>query len=132
NPAGIVNILDDPKVSAKKIRSAVTDNERDIVFDTENKAGVSNLLVIQSALSGTSIEDLVAGYSGKGYGDLKSDTAEVLTEFVVPLRERMDGFMSDVAELDRILAAGAERAREVASRTLAQVYDRVGFLPPGA
>lgn len=132
NPAGIVNILDDPKVSAKKIRSAVTDNERDIVFDTENKAGVSNLLVIQSALSGTSIEDLVAGYAGKGYGDLKSDTADVLTEFVVPLRERMDGFMSDVAELDRILAAGADRAREVAGRTLAQVYDRVGFLPPGA
>jgi tryptophanyl-tRNA synthetase len=132
NPAGIVNILDDPKVSAKKIRSAVTDNERDIVFDPENKAGVSNLLVIQSALSGKSIDDLVAGYAGKGYGDLKSDTADVLTEFVVPLRERMDGFMSDVAELDRLLAAGADRAREVASRTLAQVYDRVGFLPPGA
>ncbi|KQU58893.1 tryptophan--tRNA ligase [Rhodococcus sp. Leaf278] len=132
NPAGIVNILDDPKVSAKKIRSAVTDNERDIVFDTENKAGVSNLLVIQSALSGTSIDDLVTGYAGKGYGDLKSDTADVLTEFVVPLRERMDGFMADVAELDRILSAGADRAREVASRTLAQVYDRVGFLPPGA
>lgn len=132
NPAGIVNILDDPKVSAKKIRSAVTDNERDIVFDPENKAGVSNLLVIQSALSGVSIDDLVAGYAGKGYGDLKSDTADVLTEFVVPLRERMDGFMADVAELDRILASGADRAREVASRTLAQVYDRVGFLPPGA
>ncbi|TFI41285.1 tryptophan--tRNA ligase [Rhodococcus sp. 1R11] len=132
NPAGIVNILDDPKVSAKKIRSAVTDNERDIVFDPENKAGVSNLLVIQSALSGKSIDDLVAGYAGKGYGDLKSDTADVLTEFVVPLRERMDGFMSDVAELDRVLAVGADRAREVASRTLAQVYDRVGFLPPGA
>ena len=132
NPAGIVNILDDPKVSAKKIRSAVTDNERDIAFDPVNKAGVSNLLVVQSALSGASIEDLVAGYAGKGYGDLKSDTADVLTEFVVPLRERMDGFMADVAELDRILAAGAERAREVASKTLAQVYDRVGFLPPGA
>ncbi|MBY4384747.1 tryptophan--tRNA ligase [Rhodococcus fascians] len=132
NPAGIVNILDDPKVSAKKIRSAVTDNERDIVFDPENKAGVSNLLVIQSALSGKSIDDLVAGYAGKGYGDLKSDTADVLTEFVVPLRERMDGFVSDVAELDRLLAVGADRAREVASRTLAQVYDRVGFLPPGA
>ena len=88
--------------------------------------------MIQSALSGKSIDDLVAGYAGKGYGDLKSDTADVLTEFVVPLRERMDGFMSDVAELDRLLAVGADRAREVASRTLAQVYDRVGFLPPGA
>ena len=132
NPAGIVNILDDPKVSAKKIRSAVTDNEREIAFDPQNKAGVSNLLVVQAALSGASIDDLVAGYAGKGYGDLKSDTADVLTEFVVPLRERMDGFIADVTELDRILAAGADRAREVASRTLAQVYDRVGFLPPGA
>lgn len=132
NPAGTVNILDDPKVSAKKIRSAVTDNERDIAFDPAAKAGVSNLLTIQSALSGVGVDELVSGYAGKGYGDLKSDTAEVLTEFVIPLRERMNGFMADVAELDRILAAGADRAREVAARTLAQVYDRVGFLPPGA
>ncbi|MET0317915.1 MAG: tryptophan--tRNA ligase, partial [Rhodococcus fascians] len=65
-----------------------------------------------------------------GYGDLKSDTADVLTEFVTPLKASVDGYMSDVAELDRILADGADRAREVASRTLAQVYDRVGFLAP--
>lgn len=130
NPAGIVNLLDDPKVTAKKLRSAVTDNDRDIAFDPENKPGVSNLLVIQSALSDRSIEDLVSGYEGKGYGDLKSDTADVLTEFVTPLKASVDGYMSDVAELDRILADGADRAREVASRTLAQVYDRVGFLAP--
>ncbi|MET4048696.1 MULTISPECIES: tryptophan--tRNA ligase [unclassified Rhodococcus (in: high G+C Gram-positive bacteria)] len=130
NPAGIVNMLDDPAVSAKKIRSAVTDNEREIAFDPEKKAGVSNLLVIQSALGGRSVDDLVESYQGKGYGDLKSDTAEVLTEFVTPLKARVDGYMSDIAELDRILADGADRAREVASRTLAQVYDRVGFLTP--
>ncbi|ORI18119.1 tryptophan--tRNA ligase [Rhodococcus sp. 1168] len=130
NPAGIVNMLDDPAVSAKKIRSAVTDNEREIAFDPEKKAGVSNLLVIQSALGGRSVDALVESYQGKGYGDLKSDTAEVLTEFVTPLKARVDGYMSDIAELDRILADGADRAREVASRTLAQVYDRVGFLTP--
>ncbi|MEO7078568.1 MAG: tryptophan--tRNA ligase [Rhodococcus sp. (in: high G+C Gram-positive bacteria)] len=132
NPAGIINMLDDPAVSAKKLRSAVTDNEREIAFDPEKKAGVSNLLVIQSALGGRSVDTLVESYQGKGkgYGDLKSDTAEVLTEFVTPLKARVDGYMSDIAELDRILADGADRAREVASRTLAQVYDRVGFLTP--
>ncbi|MFD4264280.1 tryptophan--tRNA ligase [Rhodococcus sp. NPDC058481] len=127
--AGLINLLDDPKVSAKKIKSAVTDNEREIRFDRENKPGVSNLLTIQSALSGTSVEDLEKGYEGKGYGDLKSDTAEVLVEFVTPLRAKVDGYMADPAELDRILDAGAERAREVSSRTLATVYDKVGFLP---
>ncbi len=128
--AGLINLLDDPKVSAKKIKSAVTDNEREIRFDRDTKpGGVSNLLTIQSALSGRDIDDLVAGYEGKGYGDLKNDTAEVLTEFVTPLRAKVDEYLSDEAELLRILSNGADRARDVASRTLAQVYDKVGFLP---
>ncbi|TCN57230.1 tryptophanyl-tRNA synthetase [Rhodococcus sp. SMB37] len=127
--AGLINLLDDPKVSAKKIKSAVTDNDREIRFDPERKPGVSNLLTIQSALSGRSIDELVAGYEGKGYGDLKGDTAEVLTEFVTPLRAKVDEYLADEAELLRILSNGADRAREVASRTLAQVYDKVGFLP---
>ncbi|RVW05177.1 tryptophan--tRNA ligase [Rhodococcus xishaensis] len=130
-PAGLINLLDDPKVSAKKIKSAVTDNEREIRFDPENKPGVSNLLTIQSALSGKSVDELVAGYEGRGYGDLKADTAEVLAEFVTPLRAKVDGYLSDRAELDRILAAGTDRAREVAGRTLGQVYEKVGFLTRG-
>ncbi|KZL31069.1 MULTISPECIES: tryptophan--tRNA ligase [Rhodococcus] len=128
--AGLINLLDDPKVSAKKIKSAVTDNEREIRFDPQAKPGVSNLLTIQSALSGVPIETLVAGYEGKGYGDLKNDTADVLTEFVTPLKAKVDGYLADEAELDRIIAAGAHRAREVSSRTLAAVYDKVGFLAP--
>jgi tryptophanyl-tRNA synthetase len=128
-PAGLINLLDDPKVSAKKIKSAVTDNEREIRYDPENKPGVSNLLTIQSALSGRGIDELVGGYAGKGYGDLKNDTAEVLADFVAPLRAEVDKYMADETELLRILADGSERAREVASRTLTQVYDRVGFLP---
>lgn len=128
-PAGLINLLDDPKVSAKKIKSAVTDNEREIRFDPENKPGVSNLLTIQAALSGRPVDELVAGYAGRGYGDLKADTAEVLTEFVVPLQAKVDEYLADEAELLRILSTGADQAREVASRTLGQVYDRVGFLP---
>ncbi|GAM50565.1 tryptophanyl-tRNA synthetase [Nocardia seriolae] len=126
--AGLLNLLDDPKVSAKKIRSAVTDNEREIRYDPETKAGVSNLLVILSSLTDTPIVTLERDYAAKGYGDLKSDTADALIEFVTPLRAKVQEYMSEQGELDRILASGAERAREVAGRTLAQVYDRVGFL----
>ncbi|MEC3913135.1 tryptophan--tRNA ligase [Nocardia sp. CDC160] len=126
--AGLLNLLDDPKVSAKKIRSAVTDTEREIRYDPETKPGVSNLLVILSALTDTPVVTLEQDYAGKGYGDLKSDTADALVEFVTPLRAKVQEYMSDQGELDRVLASGAERAREVAGKTLAQVYDRVGFL----
>ncbi|QHN25782.1 tryptophan--tRNA ligase [Gordonia pseudamarae] len=127
---GLINLLDDPKRSAKKIRSAVTDTGSEIIFDRENKPGVSNLLTIQSALSGVGIDDLVAKYAGKGYGDLKVDTAEVLADFVGPLRGRVAGYTEDPAYLDGILAAGAQRARKIASDTLAVTYDKVGFLAP--
>ncbi|GAB0102435.1 tryptophan--tRNA ligase [Nocardia sp. JMUB6875] len=126
--AGLLNLLDDPKISAKKIRSAVTDTEREIRYDPETKPGISNLLVILSSLTDTPVVTLEQDYAGKGYGDLKSDTADALIEFVTPLRAKVEEYMSDQGELDRILAAGAERAREVAGKTLAQVYDRVGFL----
>jgi tryptophanyl-tRNA synthetase len=130
NPKGLINLLDDPKVSAKRIRSAVTDNDGEIRYDKENKPGVSNLLVIQSALGDKSIDELVEGYqkAGSGYGDLKKDTAEVLEAFCSPLRQRYDEYMADPAELNRILANGADRAREIAAKTIEQVYERVGFL----
>ncbi|KAA0022698.1 tryptophan--tRNA ligase [Antrihabitans cavernicola] len=128
--AGLINLLDDPKVSAKKIRSAVTDTEREIRFDQAAKPGISNLLVILSSLTGDPIVSLEERYQGKGYGDLKGDVADALVEFVTPLRAAVDDYLADPTELDRILSAGADRAREIASRTVAQVYDRVGFLPP--
>jgi tryptophanyl-tRNA synthetase len=128
SPGGIVEMLDDPKVSAKKIRSAVTDSETEVRFDEEHKPGVSNLLTIYSALTGRSIDDLEKAYAGKGYGDFKGDLADVVVEFVTPFRDRTMALLDDRAELDAVLARGAERAREVASRTLADVYDRVGFL----
>ncbi|MFL6159790.1 MAG: tryptophan--tRNA ligase, partial [Marmoricola sp.] len=128
SPTGIIDLLDDPSVSAKKIRSAVTDSETEVRFDEENKPGVSNLLSIYSALTGRSIDDLVKAYAGLGYGDFKGDLADVVVEFVTPFRNQTLELMSDPAELDTILRNGAERARVVASRTLADVYDRVGFL----
>ncbi|BCB80025.1 tryptophan--tRNA ligase [Phytohabitans flavus] len=130
SPAGIIELLDDPARSAKKIRSAVTDTGREIIFDPEAKAGVSNLLTIYSALTGRTIEDLVAGYEGKGYGDLKKDLAEVVVGFVKPIQERTRAYLEDPSQLDKLLAIGAEKARAVAAETLRTVYDRVGFLPP--
>ena len=127
--AGLINLLDDPKRSAKKIRSAVTDSEREIRFDAEAKPGVSNLLSIQSAVTGVPVDTLVEGYAGRGYGDLKSDTADAVIEYVTPIRQRVDELLSDPAELQDILARGADRAREVAGRTLGRVYERLGFLP---
>ncbi|NMH99067.1 tryptophan--tRNA ligase [Pseudonocardia acidicola] len=130
SPAGIVELLDDPKVSAKKIRSAVTDTEREIRYDVEAKPGISNLLTIYSALSGKKISELEAEYAGRGYGDLKKDLAEVVSDFVSPLRRRVRDYLDDPAELDRVLARGATRAGEVAGSTLKAVHERIGFLPP--
>jgi tryptophanyl-tRNA synthetase len=128
SPAGLIELLDDPGRSAKKIKSAVTDAGREIIFDSSTKRGVSNLLTIYSALTGRTIDELVGAYAGKGYGDLKKDLAEVVVEFVRPIQERTRRFLDDPAQLDKLLGIGAEKARAVASVTLHNVYERVGFL----
>ena len=106
----------------------MTDSERVISFDEVNKPGVSNLLTIQSALTGTSVADLVSSYDGAGYGDLKAQVADVVVEFVTPFQERVNYWLSHPAELHEVLHAGAARAREVAAPTLATVYERMGFV----
>jgi tryptophanyl-tRNA synthetase len=127
--AGTINLLDDPKRLAKKIRSAVTDSGSQVRFDEVEKPGVSNLLTIYSALSGRSIADLEDAYAGKGYGDFKKDVADVVVEFVTPVQRRVQSYLNDPAALDEILRAGADRARGVAAATMELVRDRVGFLP---
>jgi tryptophanyl-tRNA synthetase len=129
SPNGLIDLLEDPARSAKKIRSAVTDTGREVVFDEAAKPGVSNLLTIYAALSGRTIAQLQAEYEGKGYGDLKKDLADVVVGFVTPIQKRTAEYLADPAELDAILAKGAEKARSVAEPTLKAVYDRVGFLP---
>ncbi|WP_030542706.1 tryptophan--tRNA ligase [Streptomyces albus] len=127
-PKGIINLLDEPKTSAKKIKSAVTDTDTVIRYDEENKPGVSNLLTIYAALTGATVAELEQRYEGKGYGALKTDLAEVYTEWATPFRDRTREYLDDPETLDSILAKGAEKARAVAAETLAQVYERVGFL----
>ena len=128
--AGLINLLDDPKRSAKKLRSAVTDSGSEIRFDRENQPGVANLLTIQAALTGRAIDELVDSYQGKQYGHLKVETAEALSDFVTPLRGRVTELLDDRTALDEILAQGAATARETAAKTLTEVYDKIGFLPP--
>jgi tryptophanyl-tRNA synthetase len=127
--AGIIEMLDDPKISAKKIKSAVTDTEREIVFDEVKKPGISNLLTIYSALANRTVASLEADYAGKGYGDLKSDLAVVVADFVTPFRDAANTYLEDPAELERILSKGAAKARIVAGTTLRAVYDAIGFIP---
>lgn len=130
SPSGLIDVLDDPRATAKKIMSAVTDSGAEVVFDEEKKPGVSNLLTIYSALSGRSIPELEEQYAGRGYGDFKKDLAEVVVEFVTPFRDRTFALLEDRDHLDQVLARGAEKAGAVARATLRDVYDRVGFVPP--
>ena len=126
--AGLVELLDDPKVIEKRIKSAVTDTGREVVADEENKPGVTNLITILSAFSGRSVAQIEQDFEGRGYGDLKKEVAAAVLEVVVPFQQRVRGLLDDPAELDALLARGADKAKAVAAPTLARVYDRVGFL----
>jgi tryptophanyl-tRNA synthetase len=132
SPNGIIDLLEDPARSAKKIRSAVTDTGREITYDPEAKPGIANLLTIYSALTGRAVSELVEAYAGRGYGDLKKELAEVVADFVRPVQQRTKAYLDDPAQLDKLLAIGAEKARTVSSATLRAVYDRVGFLAPAS
>jgi tryptophanyl-tRNA synthetase len=130
DPKGLINILDEDSVIAKKIKSAVTDTDGEIRFDRESKPGVSNLLGIHSAITGESVESLAQRLSGKGYGDLKSEVADVVVAALAPMRARAQELLTDQAELDRLLALGAASANERAEQTLRSVHEKVGFIPP--
>lgn len=127
-PAGCVFLLDDPAVTRRKIRSAVTDSERRIAYDPAAKPGVSTLLAIIAALTEQPIDRVIADFGDAGYGDLKARAADVVIETVVePTRAAVAAYLADRAELERIMANGAERARAVAEPTLATVYQRLGL-----
>ena len=128
-PKGTINIMDDSAITLKKIKSAVTDLGSEIRFDIESKPGVSNLLGIYSAVSGRSVDQLVSELAGKGYGDLKTEVAEAVLAVIEPIRDRANELLSDTAELDRLLGLGADRANAQAEQTLADVYDKIGFIP---
>jgi tryptophanyl-tRNA synthetase len=130
SPSGCINLLDPLKTTEKKIKSAVTDSDSVVAFDSVNKAGVSNLLTIMSAYTGTAIPDLVKSFEGRMYGDLKKETAAAVLSFVEPLQAKVDSYMTDPAELENLMRKSSTRAREIASKTLADVHDKLGFVRP--
>jgi tryptophanyl-tRNA synthetase len=130
-PQGILDVLEQPGTLRKKVMRAVTDAGSEVVADEENKPGITNLLRILSALTGTPVPELETRYAGQGYGTFKKDVAEAVLETFAPIRERTEKLLADEHELDRLLAVGAERAGAVARETMAKVRDRVGFLPRG-
>ncbi len=129
--AGVIELLDAPEVTLKKFKSSVTDAGREVKFDQSEKAGISNLLTIHSALSGKSIPDLENEFAGKGYGDFKVAVAEVVIEALDPIRKRTEELMSDKGELLKILKSGADKANEVANKTLAETYSALGLIAHG-
>ena len=129
DPKGLINLMDEPAQITKKIKSAVTDTDGEIRFDREAKPGVSNLLGIFSAVTGKSMESIETEFAGKGYGDLKGAVADAVVALTEPMQARTKELLSDSAELDRLLALGAEKASEIAEQTLADVYQKIGFIP---
>jgi tryptophanyl-tRNA synthetase len=130
SPSGCINLLDPLKTTEKKIKSAVTDSDSVVAFDPVNKAGVSNLLTIMSAYTGTPIADLVKSFEGRMYGDLKKETAAAVLSFVEPLQTKVDSYMTDPAELENLMRKSSARARGIAAKTLADVHDKLGFVHP--
>jgi tryptophanyl-tRNA synthetase len=129
SPHGSLPLLNNPAALAKRIKSAVTDSDGEVRFDPVAKPGVSNLLQILAATSNREIPDIVAEYSGGGYGALKAAVADAVVEFVRPLQERYRELERDPAEVDRIVAAGATRAEEMSAPVITRVRDAVGLMP---
>jgi tryptophanyl-tRNA synthetase len=123
---GTVLVLDEPAAVRKKFGSAVTDSGREIVRSPE-KPGVTNLIDILAVARGIDQEQVEREFEGSGYGDFKKAVAEAVVELLDPVRERYEELRSDEAELDRILAAGAEKARALAAPVVAEVRERMGF-----
>ena len=126
--AGVLEIMDTAEANTKKIKSATTDAGREVTFDEKEKPGISNLLTIHAALSGKSIADLENEFVGKGYGDFKAAVAEVVVEYLRPIRSRALELLDDEAHLIKVLHAGADKARAVASATVADTYKNLGLV----
>jgi tryptophanyl-tRNA synthetase len=125
---GVIEIMDTPEINLKKIKSAMTDTGREVLFDEKEKPGISNLLTIHSALSGQKIGEIEKEYEGKGYGDFKTGVAEVVIEVLKPVRERALQLLEDETYLLKILASGAVKARSVAEKTMQSTYQNLGLV----
>jgi tryptophanyl-tRNA synthetase len=129
-PQGVVRMIDEPDVVRKKFKTAVTDSGTDVRHDPEEKAGVSNLIEIMAVARGTSIGEIESQFDGQGYGQFKEAVAEAVVELLVPIQERYRELRADEPELSRLLAVGAEKARQASAPTLESMYERMGFVRP--
>ena len=127
NPKATVAVLDDRDTIIRKFRSAVTDSEAEVCY-REGKDGINNLMTIYSAVTGKSMDEITAEFSGKGYGDFKLAVGETVADALAPVHERFDQLMADKAYLEECYQEGAQRAEAISRRTLAKVYKKVGFI----
>jgi tryptophanyl-tRNA synthetase len=127
-PQGVVRLIDPPDVIRKKFKTAVTDSGTEVRHDPEDKAGVSNLIEIMAVSTGSSISEVEAQYDGQGYGAFKEGVAEAVVELLAPIQERYEALRADEGELRRMLAKGADKAREASAPTLETMYERMGFV----
>ncbi len=125
---GVIEILDSPESNAKKIKSSMTDAGREVRFDQAEKPGVSNLMTIHSALSGSTIAEIEKAFEGKGYGDFKGAVAEIVVEYLRPIRAKALELLEDEAFLIQTLRNGADKARVVAEKTLSDTYKNLGLV----
>ena len=127
NQNNSVYLLDSPEIVRKKFKRAVTDSDSEVRFD-ESKAGISNLLIIYSAITNQSIQELEKQYRGKGYGDFKKDIGEAMVPFLAPIQEKYHSLRKDKKTLDKIFQKGAERAHTRSQIMIKKVYDALGFI----
>jgi tryptophanyl-tRNA synthetase len=129
-PAGVVRMIDPPNEVRKKFKTAVTDSETEVRHDPEEKPGVSNLIEIMAVSAGSSIPEVEARFDGQGYGAFKEAVAEAVVELLAPIQERYNELRADEGELRRMLAQGADKAREASAPVLESMYERMGFVRP--
>ena len=122
-----IAILDEPNIIRKKLRRAQTDSENSIVYDTENKPGISNLMSILSAITGDSMDAISAQYDGKGYGVFKDAVADAVIAELEPIQKRYKEIISDKAYLNQVMTTNAERARGLSQKTLLKVRRKIGL-----
>lgn len=127
SPKNYISLMDDADTVLKKIKSAMTDSEGTVQYDPEKRPGISNLISIFSLVTKTSPEQIELDYIGKGYGDFKSDLAEALNVWLLPLQANINGYLENEAALIGILEAGAQKAAEIAERRMKQVRERIGI-----
>jgi tryptophanyl-tRNA synthetase len=129
-PQGVVRMIDPPDVVRKKFKTAVTDSGSAVRHDPEEKAGISNLIEIMAVVTGTTIADVESRYDGQGYGQFKGDVGDAVVELFAPIQQRYEELRADEGELRRLLAVGADKAREASAPTLETMYERMGFVRP--